>query len=559
MRLVWVFAVGLPLAGQQDLRPLLERYAADMGALERRYDAPASPVRSERFRAFYGDTAREVESVDFDKLDIHGKVDWLLLRNELRYQQRVLDRRRKRDAEIADLLPFRAAIVELHEARRRHEWAEPREAAEAVVELTAELAETRKRLEVETPWKERGHLALRAARQTDSLAETFEEWYGFSAGYDPLFSWWVKAPYEKAAQALEEYATFLRKDLAGLEDPDGAIVGDPIGREALLEDLEHELIPYSPEELIRIAESEFEWCDREMLRASRELGFGEDWKAALEHVKTLHVAPGRQPELVRELADEAIAFVEEFGLVTVPALAKETWRMSMMSPERQKVNPFFLGGEQIIVSYPTDTMSHADKLQSMRGNNPHFSRATVHHELIPGHHLQQFMTQRYRPYRRVFSTPFWTEGWSLWWEMLLWEKGLPKRPEDRVGFLFWRMHRCARIVFSLSFHLGEMSAEESIDFLVTRVGHERANAEAEVRRSFEGEYSPLYQAAYMLGALQFRALHGELVDGGEMTSREFHDAVLRLGRIPVEMVRATLRGEALGKEYRPGWRFYGEP
>ena len=109
--------LGLPLAGQQDLRPLLERYAADLGALERRYDAGSSPVRRERFRAYYGETAREIEAADFDRLDIHGKVDWLLLRNELRYQQRVLHRREKRDAEIAELLPFRAAIVELHEAR----------------------------------------------------------------------------------------------------------------------------------------------------------------------------------------------------------------------------------------------------------------------------------------------------------------------------------------------------------------------------------------------------------------------------------------------------------
>ena len=78
-------------------------------------------------------------------------------------------------------------------------------------------------------------------------------------------------------------------------------------------------------------------------------------------------------------------------------------------------------------------MDHADKLMSMRGNNIHFSRATVHHELIPGHHLQGFMTARYSPHRRVFGTPFWTEGWSLYWEMLLWDTGFPKTPENRVA------------------------------------------------------------------------------------------------------------------------------
>ncbi len=163
-----------------------------------------------------------------------------------------------------------------------------------------------------------------------------------------------------------------------------------------------------------------------MLRASRDMGFGDDWKAALEKVKTLHVEPGKQTDLVRDLAREAVDYVRSRDLVTVPPLADETWRMTMMSPERQKVNPFFLGGEVIQVSYPTDTMDQDDKLMSMRGNNIHFSRSTVFHELIPGHDLQQFMTARYNSHRRAFGTPFWTEGWSLYWEMLLVGRRLPE-------------------------------------------------------------------------------------------------------------------------------------
>ena len=64
----------------------------------------------------------------------------------------------------------------------------------------------------------------------------------------------------------------------------------------------------------------------------------------------------------------------------------------------------------------------------------------MHHELIPGHHLQGFMTARYNTHRALFATPFWSEGWALYWEMLLWDR-LPATPEDRVGMLFWRMHR----------------------------------------------------------------------------------------------------------------------
>jgi uncharacterized protein (DUF885 family) len=335
------------------------------------------------------------------------------------------------------------------------------------------------------------------------------------------------------------------------------IIGDPIGHDALMAELAHEMIPYTPEELIAIAKKELAWCENEMKKASRDLGYGDDWHKALEHVKNLYVDPGKQPELIRDLAREAEKYVEDNDLLTVPPLAKEDWGMLMMTPERQLVNPFFTGGANISVSYPTSGMSHEQKLMSMRGNNPHFSRATVHHELIPGHHLQGFMTSRYKPYRSVFSTPFWGEGWALYWEPLLWDRGFAQTPENRIGMLFWRMHRCARIIFSLSFHLEKMTPQECIELLVERVGHERENAAAEVRRSFETAYAPLYQAAYLLGGLQIYSLQKELVGGGKMTNKQFHDAILREGRIPVEMVRAILTQQPPPREFKSSWKFYG--
>ena len=204
-------------------------------------------------------------------------------------------------------------------------------------------------------------------------------------------------------------------------------------------------------------------------------------------------------------------------------------------------------------------MTHEEKLMSLRGNNEHFSRATVHHELIPGHHLQGFMTSRYNSHRRAFGTPFWGEGWALYWELQMWDMDFPRSPEDRIGMLFWRMHRCARVIWSLGFHLGDMTPAEAVEFLVERVGHERENALGEVRRSFEGTYPPLYQLAYLMGGFQFRALYQELVEDGDWGAKEFHDAVLRGGRMPVEMVRARLLGEKIERDYESSWRFRGEP
>lgn len=338
---------------------------------------------------------------------------------------------------------------------------------------------------------------------------------------------------------------------------DSGIAGRPIGREALEVELAAEMIPYSPEQLFAIAEKEFAWCEAEMKKAARDMGH-TDWRDALEKVKTLHVEPGQQPRVIRELAREAIDYLAKNDIVTVPPLASETWRMEMMSPRRQLVSPFFTGGEVISVAFPTNTMAHEAKLQSLRGNNIHFSRATVHHELIPGHHLQGYMNARHKSYRGAFSTPFWLEGWALYWEFILYDRGFPATPEDRVGFLFWRMHRCARILFSLGFHMGKLTPAECIELLVTRVGHERDNATAEVRRSFQGGYGPLYQAAYLLGGLQFRAMYRELVESGKMSARDFHDAILRENRIPVAMSRAILTRQPLTRDWRPDWRFYGD-
>ena len=68
-------------------------------------------------------------------------------------------------------------------------------------------------------------------------------------------------------------AALVREKVAGLKKDDkDTILGDPIGREALLSELRAEFVPYSPEELVDIANKEFAWCEKEMLRAAADLG-----------------------------------------------------------------------------------------------------------------------------------------------------------------------------------------------------------------------------------------------------------------------------------------------
>ncbi|HZI47036.1 MAG TPA: DUF885 family protein [Pyrinomonadaceae bacterium] len=591
--------------GRSEMRPIIEYYLADRGSLQRSFFVNNSPARRERFRKFYQDALDRIQKLNFDTMSEEGKVDYILFRNHLEHELRQLDIEEKQQTEIAPLIPFGTTIVDMEEARRRMDPIDSGKAATTLNALKKQVEDTRRQVEAglrggDEAVKPKKTVAFRAVNAINSLRGNLRNWYTFYNGYDPVFTWWVEQPEKELDDAMAAYATLLNERVVGVRSastaqqgqgtgqrgggtgPGGAggqgqgggpqrpgaaqarpgdnsdIIGDPIGRDALISELQYEMIPYTPEELIAFAEKEFAWCENEMKKASRDLGYGDDWKKALEHVKNTYVEPGKQPEMIRDLALEAIKYVDDHDLITVPQLARDTWRMEMMTPERQLVSPFFLGGETILVSYPTNTMSHEQKMMSMRGNNPHFSRATVFHELIPGHHLQGFMNARYKPYRGLFGTPFWTEGGALYWELLFWDMGFSKTPENKIGMLFWHMHRCARIIFSLSFHLEKMTPQQCIDFLVDRVGHERDNATAEVRRSFDGSYGPLYQISYLLGAKQFYALHHELVDSGKMKNREYHDWIYKENRIPVEMVRAILTNQKLTRDFKTSWRFLPE-
>jgi hypothetical protein len=163
-------------------------------------------------------------------------------------------------------------------------------------------------------------------------------------------------------------------------DPDAlyeeaAATDGPALARLYLEDLRAEMIVYTPEQLVEIGNREYVRCETEMKKAARELGFGDDWRAALEKVKNAYVPRGKQPELVRNLQIQAETFIRERDLLTIPLIVHDTWRTVTMAPAHMRSAPFFLGGESIIVSYPVEGMSDELGTMIMKGNGPHLSHA----------------------------------------------------------------------------------------------------------------------------------------------------------------------------------------
>jgi uncharacterized protein (DUF885 family) len=535
-------------------------YTADGSTLNRRFRMATDPIGAKFREQHFAQWLERLDSIEFNALSLDDRIDWLALRSEILHDQSESTRLRNRQGIAKNWVPYADLILRIGAVKEHGEPLRAEDMARMLDSIADDATRLAKRptdaVAASAPTLD-PLVAIDATELIDALSRTLADSHKFLEGYDPAYTWWCSKPYESARNAISTHRKTLREKHAGLSDSEtDRIVGVPIGEEALREALRHAWIQYSPEELIRIGEQEMAWCDREFAKAATEMGLDGDWRRALEQVKSLHVEPGDQPRLIRELAWEAIHFLEAHDLVTVPDLAKHGWRMEMMTPEAQRVNPYFLGGENIIVSFPTQTMQHDEKLMSLKSNNIHFCRATVHHELIPGHHLQHYAVARYRTYRDAFRTPFWTEGWALYWEMLLWDLGFQQSVEDRVGMLFWRRHRAARIFFSLNYQTGRWTPEQCVEYLIERVGHEPAAAAAEVRRSIMGGYGPLYQAAYLLGGLQIRRLHEELVQTGKMTNREFHDAILRENHLPIELLRYKLTGTLPTQSANAQWQFY---
>jgi uncharacterized protein (DUF885 family) len=577
------------LAATSELRDVVARYSADRDLVQRFWTVSGSLTRDAKMRAFHAGWLRGLPKIDFDRLSRQGQADYVLLRNRIEYDLTLVDRDVRLIEMVAPLLPFAQEIAKLQEDRQRLFFIKADAAVTALQAIADKLRAVQAAVGAGTLTAKPGP-AIKAARQLDGLRTALNEWYAFYNGYDPEFTAKVPAVYGALNSDLDKFSAAIREKLAGVPPgvsigrrpgqgggraarggdsaPPAAnlnqplvlgepIIGDPVGREGLLEDLKVEMIVYSPEQLIEIGNREYAWAEAEMKKAARELGFGDDWRAALEKVKNAFVPRGGQPALVRNLEIQAEKFIREHDLVTIPDIVHDTWRMNMMAPQQMRSAPFFLGGESILVSYPVEGMGDDLAAMIMKGNGPHLSHATVFHELIPGHGLQGFMAARYNPHRALFNTPFYGEGWALGWELELWDLGFHATPEDRIGALFWRMHRAARIIFTLNYQMGLWSPQRCVDFLVSN-GHERYTAEGEVRGHVQNS-PPTYQISYLLGALQRRALRRELVtEKKAMTVKQFNDAYLRTGPMPLEIVRALLGNYPLTRDAKAGWKFCGE-
>jgi uncharacterized protein (DUF885 family) len=190
------------------------------------------------------------------------------------------------------------------------------------------------------------------------------------------------------------------------------------------------------------------------------------------------------------------------------------------------------------------TASVDDSPGAMREHNLSSISNTSVHEAYPGHHLQLSVAGKHPSLTRLTTeAPEFVEGWGMYSEQMMREQGFDDAANFRVTMHTDAIWRACRIILDIRMHRGEISVDEAVRWMVEQTSFEEPNARAEVHRY---TYTPTYQLSYLLGKvliLQLRADEQRRL-GSDFVIRDFHDALMRNGSLPISFQRRLLAGAA---------------
>jgi uncharacterized protein (DUF885 family) len=352
----------------------------------------------------------------------------------------------------------------------------------------------------------------------------------------------------RAADAADELAAYL-------DDFANRATGDWRMGEKLYSTLltECELLGYGAAELQARGEAAYEQLDAE----ATELA-GGDWRAMVRTFQEDH--PATLDDLLVAVTNEterARRFLRDHDLVTFAEgeECKVVPSPSFLRP--MFVVPFYGAPPAMTASrtgyhfvpYTPDDATPEQVEQRLRTNAYALLPTTAVHEAYPGHHWHlSWLAGNPRPARKVFTTPYFMEGWGLYSERMMREQGYFAEPAHELAHVDFRLFRAARIIVDTRLHCGDMTVEQAEEFMTTKYTLTAGTAKGEVSRYCSW---PTQAPAYLTGALEIEAVRDEFLARGLGTLKSFHDRIAGSGALPLGLARRVVL-EQPGEQ--AGWR-----
>ena len=365
----------------------------------------------------------------------------------------------------------------------------------------------------------------------------------------------LRAAGREPADALDAWAAFLG---AFAQEAHGSWVFGEERYSAILE--QREALPYDARGLRELGRREFERLDGEMRTLADRIAGTPDWHEVIAAANKDHPLTEEAMRQTYEVwTQRARDFLLERGLVSIPEGERcavepsPVFQRPVLGVASYMAPPAFsesLTGHFFVPFAPDG--AGADEIdQRLESNNHGGIPTTAVHEAYPGHHWHLVMRRIHAsPLRRVLSTPYFNEGWGLYAERVMREHGFFSEPIQELYHLEATIFRAARIIIDTSLHLGEMTIDEGVAFLVERLAFPEPTARAEI-----GRYAwwPTQASAYLTGCLEILRIReawlarrghagvpiAELPDG---VLREFHDLLAMSGSLPPGLAARAMLG-----------------
>ena len=304
---------------------------------------------------------------------------------------------------------------------------------------------------------------------------------------------------------------------------------------------------YSPDEIHATGLAEVDRIEGEMLDILDSQGIAGESFA--ERVRIVMEDPAHQfPNTDKGRAD-MIAYLEDFDrrvmtiaadyFITIPPQPLEIVRVPEYSQDSSPGG--YYNGPALDGSRPGRFYIN----QKQTADNPRWTLPTLMiHEGSPGHHFQISTSQLIEGVpllRRLSPFSAFSEGWALYSERIAkTDMGLyDNDPLGDLGRLQAEMFRAVRLVVDTGMHAKRWSREQAIEYMITKTGMTTEEVTREIERYVVW---PGQATAYKTGQLALLAMReeAELKLGERFDLREFHEAVLMNGAMPLDILKDNL-------------------
>jgi uncharacterized protein (DUF885 family) len=399
------------------------------------------------------------------------------------------------------------------------------------------------RANVQNPPREFTDLAIRMCKGAAGFFEgAVARWAKEAAGDDAE----LLAEFQKAngsvVQETRALAAWLETDL--LPRSKG---GYAIGEEAFLAKLKYdEMVELPLDALLAKGEAQLEKDHAAFLETAKRIDPAKTPAQVMKSLSDEHPSAEDLLPSVRRSVEAARQFLVEKDIVTIP---------SEVRPRVEETPPFARGGSFASMDNPGPFETKASEAfyyvtpvekdwdakhqeEHLRLYNPYVVPMINVHEVWPGHYLQFLYSKRFKTKtRKLTFCGTNAEGWAHYTEQMMVDQGFGGgSPKIRLAQLQEALLRDCRYVVGVRLHTKGMTVEEGAKLFALKGFQEPANGFEEARR---GAYNPTY-LYYTLGKLEIQELAREYMQTKQASLKQFHDAFVAEGGLPIPLVRQIL-------------------